>query len=1043
MGISQVLAQNPNPRKAEADKLLQQGNEFDENNQPQAALKAFEKALSIYRETQDQQGEGKTLNYIGNIYNDNFEEYSQAVSYYQKALKIAQKINDRTLESKVLNNLGLVQLHLENYRRAVEYCEQALAIARQNNNYETEAIALKSLGAIYIVSDSSKGLDFLEQSLIVLEKASGTAEDKLRQNKLKASIIINLGNFYYSLGGAKRMNSDPAAKKLLNKSLEYYQQGLKIAQEIGDRPRQGKALLGMGDLYHLNSQYTQSTEGIQQASAKAIESFEQALKIFATDKNFRSQARLAYSKLGDVYYRWGNKKKALDAYEQALQIIETEVPTSPFNKLEQDAQRGWLLINFGNINADASKYDQALDSYKKALEILELSLQESQQISTPAKQFLTESIKVGMKQTYLRLCLVYKLIGQPEASKKACQDSKSIELNYPLPKSLSNKGTVLNKAAKSPADLEKAKKELQEALESLRQSQALGTPDFIAFHLAQVGAAYTQLGEYKLAQEYFQKAIEIITPIDSPQFKPYIFFVIGEFYDWQKQYDLAFQYYQKAGEFANQADEKLIEANVFKQFGITGFLANRLPEATTALYRAIDVFDAIRVDLLDDKYKISIFEIQANTYSLLQKTLISQDKFSEALEVAERGRARAFINLLALRVGSKNQSKSNLKIPNVLPPKIAEIQRIAKEQNATIVEYAVPKPPRYNDANNNDKLVWDNSELYIWVIQPTGEIEFKPVDFKSLNASLADFVRESRLSIGAGRGRGINVDPTDKPVRKRNLQKLHEVLIEPIASLLPTNPEAKVIFIPHDSLFLVPFAALQDKDKKYLIEKHTILTAPAIQILDLTRQQRQKVTGKDVLVMGNPIMPKVGNPSVQLDPLKGAEIEALTIANLFKTKAITGKDATKAALKQKLSTARIIHLATHGLLDDPSQNIKTAIALAPTNNDDGLLTPAEIVDLRFNAELVVLSACDTARGTITGDGVIGLSRALITAGAPSVIVSLWKVPDSPTSELMTEFYRQWEKNPDKAVALRNAMLLAMKKYPEPRNWAAFTLIGES
>ena len=74
---------------------------------------------------------------------------------------------------------------------------------------------------------------------------------------------------------------------------------------------------------------------------------------------------------------------------------------------------------------------------------------------------------------------------------------------------------------------------------------------------------------------------------------------------------------------------------------------------------------------------------------------------------------------------------------------------------------------------------------------------------------------------------------------------------------------------------------------------------------------------------------------------------------------------------------------------------------------------------------------------------VGLSRSLITAGASSVIVSLWKVPDSPTSELMMEFYQQWEKNPDKAAALRNAMLITMKKYPQPVNWAAFTLIGES
>ena len=91
----------------------------------------------------------------------------------------------------------------------------------------------------------------------------------------------------------------------------------------------------------------------------------------------------------------------------------------------------------------------------------------------------------------------------------------------------------------------------------------------------------------------------------------------------------------------------------------------------------------------------------------------------------------------------------------------------------------------------------------------------------------------------------------------------------------------------------------------------------------------------------------------------------------------------------------------------------------------------------------LVSACDTGRGKITGDGVIGLSRSLIIAGAPSVIVSLWSVPDSPTSELMTEFYQQWPRNVDKAAVLRSTMLNTMKKYPNPAYWAAFTLIGES
>ena len=191
-------------------------------------------------------------------------------------------------------------------------------------------------------------------------------------------------------------------------------------------------------------------------------------------------------------------------------------------------------------------------------------------------------------------------------------------------------------------------------------------------------------------------------------------------------------------------------------------------------------------------------------------------------------------------------------------------------------------------------------------------------------------------------------------------------------------------------------------------------------------------------------MPKIGNPPQQLPSLPGAETEANAIAQLFNTQAILGKNATKAAFKEHLPQAKIIHLATHGLLDEVRRfDIPGAVALAPSGDDDGLLTSGEILDLKLNAELVVLSACDTGRGDIKGDGVIGLSRSFITAGTPSVLVSLWSVPDSPTASLMTEFYRQIQQKLDKAQGLRQAMLKTLKEYPNPKDWAAFTLIGEA
>lgn len=293
---------------------------------------------------------------------------------------------------------------------------------------------------------------------------------------------------------------------------------------------------------------------------------------------------------------------------------------------------------------------------------------------------------------------------------------------------------------------------------------------------------------------------------------------------------------------------------------------------------------------------------------------------------------------------------------------------------------------------------------------------------------------------------------TSARISEKPLQDLYQLLIKPIADQLPTDPNKPVIFIPHRELFVVPFVALQDEQGKYLIEKHTILTAPSIQVLELTRQQknarRQEQLGQP-LVMGNPTMPTVPltDPPYKLAPLPGAETEAIAIAQQLGTQPILGKQATKATLIPQMEKAGIIHLATHGLLDDYKQlGTPGAIAITPTDEKQdplsGFLTSGDIFEMKLKADLVVLSACNTGQGRITGDGVIGLSRSFISAGVPSIIVSLWSVPDAPTAELMQRFYEN-KKTMNKAQALRQAMLETMKTHPKPVDWAAFTLIGEA
>ena len=389
-----------------------------------------------------------------------------------------------------------------------------------------------------------------------------------------------------------------------------------------------------------------------------------------------------------------------------------------------------------------------------------------------------------------------------------------------------------------------------------------------------------------------------------------------------------------------------------------------------------------------------------------------------------------------------------------------QIKQVAKTQNATLVQYSLM----------TDKT--QELELAIWVIKPTGEVTMRRVDLKALKqkskTSLAELITKTNSKFNSGNyfnkgGISIGKSSQNKSI-SIELKQLHQVLIQPIADLLPKQPEERVIFIPQNKLFLVPFAALQDNNGKYLIEKHTISTAPSIQALDLLHQRKirrnnQKsfvpitMTDDELLIVGNPTAPKVslkpGGESCNLLPLLGAEREANAIANIFKTQALTGDAATETAIVDKMSQARIIHLATYTFpfanssasKDCNGEDTTGVIALASSNQDDGWLRSEEIQKLNLKADLVVLAGCDTAVGRITGDGVIGLSRAFLGAGADSVIGSLWDIPDMPTATLMTEFHAKLSKNTDKAGALRQAMLETMKKHPNPRDWAGFTLVG--
>ncbi|MGB3192162.1 MAG: CHAT domain-containing protein [Limnoraphis sp.] len=943
---------------------------------------------------------------LGNYYY-NLRQSDGAFKLFGISIGAASKLEKDLIRIRALNQTASIANDLKYYDVALVQYAQTLNISQEKGDGIETGNSLNKIGEIYEQKSNYKlALEIFQKALQAVREPNQTRitleedEDKniqLNEKVVEGEIINNLGELYNQ-------------REKYNQAIDYSRQAIALAKEASDRKIEAKALNNLGVAYKNLGQFTE-----------ALEAHKQALNIY---QEIADPAELAQTQthLGSVY-------NSLGEYAQVAQLHQNAIATAQaINNPELQTN---VFSNIGSFYNSIGQDDQALQYHQLALEIV-----------------------------------------------------REIENTFLEGRTLNDIGNIYTQQGK-----------YDEALNFNQQVLALAEQSEIqqleAVALSSIGRIQQEQGQWMEALESYQIALVLQQRLENRAGEAAILANLGEVYINRLSYDKALELLQQSLSIYQEAGDKAGEGFALNLIAYTYLKQGRYAEAEQTLWKALEVLEPLRTDLSDTQ-KISIFDTQVSTYSRLQQALIVQDKIETALEVSERGRARPLVELLSERY---NQSTFTL-------PDIAKIQQIAKTQNATLVQYSI----LYEQVQLDGRVQSKESELYIWVIKPTGEVEFRQTNLRPLwqqKTSLSGLVQISRQSIGVERQALQFVEnqesSIDSSTPQQNLQQLHQLLIEPIAELLPTDANERVIFIPQGELFLVPFPALKDAENKYLIQKHTILTAPAIQILELTQQQRQKVSGQDILIVGNPTMPTVPSQTnlsaeeitaqlsdtrgEQLSDLPGAETEAREIARIFQTAPLLKDDATKAAVLRKMPSSRIIHLATHGLLDNFGLGIPGAIALAPdtsipensTNNSncllktknltdsdwvdlisylanppkkllnlDGFLTSREIIDLKLNAELVVLSACSTGGGEITGDGVVGLSRAFIAAGVPSLIVSLWNVKDQPTAELMTAFYQNLQANPDKAQALRQAMLTLAEKYPEqPQFWAAFTLIGEA
>jgi CHAT domain-containing protein/Tfp pilus assembly protein PilF len=462
---------------------------------------------------------------------------------------------------------------------------------------------------------------------------------------------------------------------------------------------------------------------------------------------------------------------------------------------------------------------------------------------------------------------------------------------------------------------------------------------------------------------------------------------------------------ERALGFIEEARRRLIPADFFKQ---------RFDRAASALYGR-----AIELQLADGQAR-------------------------QALETAEQVRARAFLDLLASRNialaperaaalnDNTSQRRSDLTAP---PPKRDDLAAIAARLQSTLLVYWVA-----------------TDRVFIWTVSPGGNIHATTVTI--LESQLADLVAAT-APFGAASSGTAAASPW---------RVLYDTLIAPVRAQLPATPGALVTIVPHGPLTMLSFAALRDQRSRYLIEDYTLHYTPAAGALQFTARRETATAFDTTLVVADPRLPRRSRLERQLLALPGARAEARSIARLAPSNTVvtlTGAEASEARVRELAADQRVLHFATHAIVND-EEPFASFLALAKSDEtavSDGTLTAQDIYGLQLKADLVVLSACRSGSGRVTGDGLATFARAFLSAGAPSLITSVWDVADESTSHLIPEFYRAWRGGASKAAALRAAQLKFLKELrggtlkidtaagavvlPEhPALWAGFTLIGE-
>ncbi len=909
-------------------------------------------------------------------------------------LAIRSLVRDPPTDAEVVEHLTRAEaLEREgDLEAALAELEDAAEALRERDEPLLTARALNRLSALHLRRGKNHEVESISQEALA---AARRAQDGASESEA----IFNLGSLQYSFGR-------------MREAMRFFESSAEAARRANDPRLEARAELYIGH-----------TAVMMEERARAEAALGRSKTLSREQRDGRGEAE-ATRVLGQLYSRLGENQKALDYLEEARELLKP---------LSDPATEATISNAIGQLYFDMGEIETALGHYLRAL-------------------------KLNRAHPFRR-----------------------------------REGATLLEVGRSYLELGRHEEALSHFEESLAIYRELENPRLEADVLTAMGRLRAIEGDEEAALRSFEQAIELKTSVGDVRGRAFIFDEVGSLHRELGNHEEALRAFREAAERSREADDPLFESLALYHASMAHRDAGRLEEARAAVEESIRLSESLRAKVASYGLRTSFLASVHERYSFYVDLLIQLHRVRPgegldalAFQAAERVRARTLGESLqeaaaGIRVGIEpallerdrelRRRLNDLAIEKELLSEDSDAERLRRELDALSADYdrlqstIRSRSPRYAALTEPasatltevQALLDDGTRLlayhlgrersFLWSITREGysvHVLPKGEDIEAL-------ARETYLSLKSPGGVVSESAPS----------RLSRVLLEPLPELAvkgvkDVKADTRLVVVADGALSYVPFGALDDPRTagRPLIDAVEVVRLPSASLARALRAQRSgRGFTRWAAIAADP---EYGNGSeisgFSLRGLPESRREAFQIAALAPpggVEVVAGFDARREWVESTDFRAfRFLHFATHGIVDDERPEL-SGIVLSLVDDkggrQDGFLRLHDIYNLNLPVDLVVLSACETGLGKeVKGEGLIGLVRGFMYAGAPAVIASSWKVDDSATAELMTELYRGLFEGKPPPAALREAQLTVSKmpRFRDPYYWAAFELQGD-